>query len=435
MLMRKDRTTYGYKKHLNAGSLGWYDFCMNRIIDNKFLFDFESDNPIYSFGRLKELSGEQGYITYDDVLRLFPEAEQNIDYLDQIYVSMHNAGILFIEENILEEVPTEDSTDEDADDPHNGRAKIREDNYLSNVEPDNLVGLYINEATRHPLLTFDEEVDLAKRIEQGLLARKEISDLGIKSAKRLGELQLLLDDSWTAVDCLIKANSRLVISIAKKYTNRGVPFLDLIQEGNIGLMRAAKRYDYRRGYKFGTYATWWIRQAVGRALAEQSRTIRLPVHINEQLSKMFRIQNQFRQQLWREPEVSEIAEAMGVSSEKIQQLSKNARIPLSIDMPMSVEGDGVLGDFIEDHESPDPGEVATLSLLAQHLDQALALLPPREAQILKLRYGLANGEAHTLREVGLKIGVSRERIRQIEVQAINRLRHPVIQNKLRSYLG
>jgi RNA polymerase primary sigma factor len=200
-------------------------------------------------------------------------------------------------------------------------------------------------------------------------------------------------------------------------------------------MRAAKRYDYRRGYKFGTYATWWIRQAVGRALVEQSRTIRLPDHINDQLSKMFRIQNQFRQQIGREPEVSEIAEAMGVSSEKIQQLSKNARIPLSLDMPMSVEGDSVLGDFIEDHESPDPGEVATLSLLAQHLDQALALLPPREAQILKLRYGLANGEAHTLREVGIKIGVSRERIRQIEVQAINRLRHPVIQNKLRSYLG
>jgi RNA polymerase primary sigma factor len=408
---------------------------MNRIIDNKFLYDFESDNPIYSFARLKELSGEQGYITYDDVLHLFPEAEQNINYLDQIYVSMHNAGILFVEENILEEVPTEDSADEDADDPHNGRAKIREDNYLSNVEPDNLVGLYINEATRHPLLTFAEEVDLAKRIEQGLLARKEITNLRIKSAKRLGELQLLIEDSWTAVDCLIKSNSRLVISIAKKYTNRGVPFLDLIQEGNIGLMRATKRYNYRRGYKFGTYATWWIRQAVGRALAEQSRTIRLPVHINDQLSKMFRVQNQFLQQMGREPEVSELAEAMGVSSEKIQQLFKNARIPLSLDMPMSVEGDGVLGDFIEDHESPNPGEVATLSLLAQHLDQALALLPPREAQILKLRYGLTNGEAHTLREVGLKIGVSRERIRQIEVQAINRLRHPVIQNKLRSYLG
>jgi RNA polymerase primary sigma factor len=226
-----------------------------------------------------------------------------------------------------------------------------------------------------------------------------------------------------------------VISIAKKYTNRGVPFLDLIQEGNIGLMRAAKRYDYRRGYKFGTYATWWIRQAVGRALADQSRTIRLPVHINDQVSKMFRMQQQLSQQMGREPEVSEIAEAMGVSSEKIQQLFKDARFPLSLDMPMSVEGDSVLGDYLEDHESPDPGEVATLSLLAQQLDQALALLPPREAQILKLRYGLANGEVHTLREVGLKIGVTRERIRQIEAKAISRLRSPVIQNKLRSYLS
>jgi RNA polymerase primary sigma factor len=355
--------------------------------------------------------------------------------MDQIYVSMHNAGILFIEEKSDNDTSAGDTTVDEVKNPYDIRAKSNEENYLSNVEPDNLVGLYINEATRHPLLTFDEEVDLAKRIEQGLLARKEISDLRIKSAKRLGELQLLIEDSWTAVDCLIKSNSRLVISIAKKYSNRGVPFLDLIQEGNIGLMRATKRYNYRRGYKFGTYATWWIRQAVGRALAEQSRTIRLPVHINDQLSKMFRVQNQFLQQMGREPEVSELAEAMGVSSEKIQQLFKNARIPLSLDMPMSVEGDGVLGDFIEDHESPDPGEVATLSLLAQHLDQALALLPPREAQILKLRYGLTNGEAHTLREVGLKIGVSRERIRQIEAKAISRLRHPAIQNKLRSYLG
>jgi RNA polymerase primary sigma factor len=408
---------------------------MNGIIDNKFLYDFESDNPIFSFARLKELGSQQGHITYDDILRLFPQAVNNIDHMDQIYVSMHNAGILFIEEKSDNDTSAGDTTVDEVKNPYDIRAKSNEENYLSNVEPDNLVGLYINEATRHPLLTFDEEVDLAKRIEQGLLARKEISDLRIKSAKRLGELQLLIEDSWTAVDCLIKSNSRLVISIAKKYSNRGVPFLDLIQEGNIGLMRAAKRYDYRRGYKFGTYATWWIRQAVGRALAEQSRTIRLPVHINDQLSKMFRIQNQFRQQMGREPEVSELAEAMDVSSEKIQQLSKNARIPLSLEMPMSVEGDGVLGDFIEDHESPDPGEVTTLSLLAQHLDQALALLPPREAQILKLRYGLANGEAHTLREVGLKIGVSRERIRQIEAKAISRLRHPAIQNKLRSYLG
>jgi len=407
---------------------------MNGIIDNKFLDKFEPDNLNYSFARLKELSIAQGHITYDDVLHLIPEAEQNIEYLEQIYVYIRNAGILFDEENISKDASTMDAAEEDVGLPRNGGAKMEKDN-VAHVDPDNLVGLYIGEATRHPLLTFDEEVDLAKRIEQGRLAREEISNPILKPAERLDELQFMIDDSWTAVESLINANSRLVISIAKKFSHRGVPYLDLIQEGNIGLMRAIKRFDYKRGYKFSTYATWWIRQAVSRALAEQSRTIRLPIHISDQLSKMFRMQNQLRQQLGREPEVSEIAEAMGLSTEKIQQLFKNARIPLSLEMPISVEGDGVLGDFIEDHEAPDPGEVVTLSLLAQHLDQALALLPPREAQILRLRYGLANGEALTLREVGLIIGVSRERIRQIEAQAIGRLRHPIIQNKLRSYLS
>jgi RNA polymerase primary sigma factor len=277
-------------------------------------------------------------------------------------------------------------------------------------------------------------VSLAKRIEQGLLARQEISNNVNKSSKRHEELLFLIDDGWIALDHLITANSRLVISIAKKYTHRGVPFLDLIQEGNIGLMRAAKRYDYKRGYKFSTYATWWIRQAVVRALADQSRTIRLPVHRSDQLSKMFRIQYQFQQQFGRNPNISETAEAMGVTAEMIEEISKAALYPLSLDMPTSADDDLVLSDYIEDRESPDPEEVATLSLLRQHLDQVLELLPPREAQILKLRFGLSNGETHTLQEVGLKIGVSRERIRQIEIQAMGRLRQPEIQDKLRSYL-
>jgi RNA polymerase primary sigma factor len=285
------------------------------------------------------------------------------------------------------------------------------------------------------LLTLEEEVALAKRIERGFLAREEISDIKNISAKRREELLFLIDDSWTAVDHLITANSRLVISIAKKYTHRGVPFLDLIQEGNIGLMRAVKRFDYKRGYKFSTYATWWIRQAVSRALADQSRTIRLPVHMSDQVSKMFRIQHQLRQQLGRDPKVVEIAEAMGVTPDRIQQMSKDARFPLSVDMPVSAEGDSVLGDYIEDQESPDPDEVATLSLLRQHIDQVFEMLPPREVRILKLRFGLSNGKTHTLAEVGYKIGVSRERVRQIEAQAMRRLRQPEIQHKLRSYLN
>ena len=410
---------------------------MNGLTENILLIDVAGDNSTNSFARLKELGTRQGYVTYDDILQKLPEAEQDVEYLDQIYIAIRNAGILYVEDDNLDNAPTKNSADEDEDEEEfdDSRSKYLEDNLLSNVNPDDLIGLYFREAGRCPLLTFEEEVDLAKRIELGMLARVEISANKFKSVKRHEELLHLMDDGWNAVEHLITSNSRLVISIAKKYMHRGLPFLDLIQEGNIGLMRAAKRFDYKRGYKFSTYATWWIRQAVTRALADQSRTIRLPVHRSDQLSKMFRIQHHLRQQLGRDPTVVEIAKAMDLTSEKIQQMSKDAQFPLSLEMPNSSEDDSVLGDYIEDKESPDPDELATLNLLSQQIDQVLELLPPREVQILKLRFGLSNGETHTLREVGLKIGVSRERIRQIEAQAIRRLRQPEIQHKLRSYLG
>jgi RNA polymerase primary sigma factor len=407
----------------------------NKLGENILLIDLHIDNPTDSFSQLRELGTRQGYVTNDDILDLFSDNELDVDALDQINVILRDTGIFFVQDESFDNVPHENSVDEEEHESHNRGSKHNDDNLLSSIEPDNLVGLYFREAASCKLLTLDEEVDLARRIEQGLLARQEVSDIRNMSAKRHAELLLLIDDGWTALDHLVTANSRLVISIAKKYTHRGVPFLDLIQEGNIGLMRAAKRYDYKRGYKFSTYATWWIRQAVTRALADQSRTIRLPVHRSDQLSKMFRIQYQLKQKLGRDPNISETAEAMGVTSEKIEEISKDAQYPLSLDMPTSVEGDRVLGDCIEDRESPDPEELATISLLRQHLDQVLELLPPREVQILKLRFGLLNGETHTLREVGLKIGVSRERIRQIETQAIGRLRQPEIQNKLRSYLS
>jgi RNA polymerase primary sigma factor len=407
---------------------------MTGLAENRFLTDFEVNNSTNSFARLLKFGSKQGYVTYNDILHLFPEAEQDVDFLDQIYDAIREAGLFFKENDGLNDTPNEDSADDDEYGKSGSKSKFQDDNLLSTVEPDNLVGLYFCEAARGPLLTLEEEVDLAKRIERGLLAREEISDNKFKSSHRHEELLLLIEDSWTAVDHLITANSRLVISIAKKYAHRGVPFLDLIQEGNIGLMRAAKRFDYKRGYKFSTYATWWIRQAVARALADQSRTIRLPVHRSDQLSRIFRVQHQLRQQLGRDPRVAEIAEAMDVTSEKIQQIFKFAQNPLSLDMPISVESEAVLGDYIEDLESPDPDEVASTSLLRQHLDQILEMLPPREVQILKLRFGLSTGEMHTLQEVGLKIGVSRERIRQIEAQAFRRLRQPEIQQKLRSYL-
>jgi len=408
---------------------------MNAIAENKFIFDIDLDNQANSFARLKELGNKQGHITYENILRLFPKAEQDVDYLDQIYLFVRDAGILFIEDDSINDATNEDSPRINKHEANEGKSKIKENYLLSNVDPDNLVGLYFSEVAVSPLLTIEEEVDLAKRIEQGLLAREEMSNIKNISTKQREELLFLIDDSWAAVDHLITSNSRLVISIAKKYTHRGVPFLDLIQEGNIGLMRAVKKFDYKRGYKFSTYATWWIRQAVSRALADQSRTIRLPVHVSDQVSKMFRVQYKLGQQLGREPEVAEIAEAMGVKPDRILQMTKDAQTPLSVDMPISYEDDSVLGDFIEDQESPDPVEVATLSLLRQQLEQVLEMLPPREVQILKLRFGLSNGETHTLAEVGNKIGVSRERVRQIEAQAIRRLRQPKIQHKLRSYLN
>jgi RNA polymerase primary sigma factor len=238
-----------------------------------------------------------------------------------------------------------------------------------------------------------------------------------------------------AVETLITANSRLVISIAKKYVGRGVAFLDLIQEGNIGLMRAAKKFEYRRGFKFSTYATWWIRQAVTRAIADQGRTIRIPVHMSDQLTKMFRAQHELTQDLGRDPEIEEIADALQVSQDRVQYMLRVAQYPLSIELPTTFDDDTVLGDFIEDVESPNPDESATHSMLRQQLEQAFEELPPREVRILKLRFGLSDGKKYTLRETGEKMGVTRERIRQIESKALQRLRHPRILRKFRGYLN
>jgi RNA polymerase primary sigma factor len=297
-----------------------------------------------------------------------------------------------------------------------------------------MVGMYFHDAARHDLLTVEEETELAKRIERGQIAREELSR-GNSSFARQKELKHRIDDGWLALDQLLKSNSRLVISIAKKHIGRGVPFLDLIQEGNIGLMRSAKKYDYRRGFKFSTYATWWIRQAISRAVADQGRTIRLPVHMSDQISKMFRIQHALHQRLGYTPSVDELAGELNMPPSQIERMLKTARHPLSLETPIIIEEDSVLGDFIEDSETPPPDETATDNLLRQQLEITLSALPAREVRILKLRFGLPDGKRHTLREVGDKMGVTRERVRQIEAQALSRLRHPTILHKLRDYLG
>ena len=258
--------------------------------------------------------------------------------------------------------------------------------------------------------------------------------MGESSPRRRRELGQLIKDGWAAREHLITANSRLVISVAKKYMRRGVPFLDLIQEGNIGLIRAAKKFDYRRGNKFSTYATWWIRQAVTRAIADQGRTIRVPVHMSDHINKLLRMQYQLAQKLGRDPSINELAEALNVSPQNVENYIKVARLPLSLELPADAEGDSVLGDFIPDKEAITPDETAFQILLREDLEHIFRDLPPREVRILQLRYGLLDGQVYTLEDVGRKMGVTRERVRQIEAQALSRLRHPAVRKKLRDYL-
>ncbi|UCH60386.1 MAG: sigma-70 family RNA polymerase sigma factor [Anaerolineales bacterium] len=393
--------------------------------------DRENEHP--AIARLLELGRQKSYVTIDDILAFFPEAESDVDQLEEAFAALISAGISYIDEPVAAG-PTDEELSEEGGEEEASRDLTVEENYLANIDTDDTIGLYLKEVGRVPLLTAIEEVELAQRIEQGRLAREELAR-GNVSHRRRRELQLLIEDGWAAREHLITANSRLVISVAKKYMGRGVPFLDLIQEGNIGLIRAAKKFDYRRGHKFSTYATWWIRQAVTRAIADQGRTIRVPVHMGDQINKLLRIQHQLTQRLGRDPSVEELAGALDVTPQKVENMIQVARRPLSLETPTDDEEDSVLGDFIQDEEVAAPDVTATYNLLREQLEGVLNGLPPREVRILQLRYGLLDGQAYTLEEVGRKMGVTRERVRQIEAQALSRLRHPTIRRKLREYLG
>jgi RNA polymerase primary sigma factor len=402
-------------------------------IDDEPLDDHDDD--LSAISRLLELGRKKSFVTIDDILSVFPEAEQDVDKLEEAFAALISAGITYVDDISLGE-PTDrdiDDVDDELEDEDVSDLDKNE-NYLANIDTDDTIGLYLKEVGRVPLLTAEEEVDLAQRIEQGRLAREELARGNVSPHRRI-ELQHLVRDGWSAREHLITANSRLVISVAKKYMGRGVPFLDLIQEGNIGLIRAAKKFVYRRGHKFSTYATWWIRQAVTRAIADQGRTIRVPVHMGDQINKLLRIQHQLTQRLGRDPGVDELAEALEVTPQKVENMIQVARRPLSLETPTDDEEDSVLGDFIQDDEIPAPDDTATYNLLKEHLSGVLDGLPPREVRILQLRYGLLDGQAYTLEEVGRKMGVTRERVRQIEAQALSRLRHPSVRRKLREYLG
>lgn len=397
---------------------------MNKLLNDRLLeaISEEKEDSI-ALSRLVDFGRKQGYVTFDDILTYFPQAEKDFDRIDDAFEVLNITGIPFADETEIIYPSRKDAVEEEPDTT----------DFLANVDIDDTIGLYMKEATRVPLLTAEEEIELAQRIELGRMSREELAK-GNVSPTRRKELRRLIEDGWEAREHLIIANSRLVISVAKKYMGRGVPFLDLIQEGNIGLMRAAKKFDYHRGYKFSTYATWWIRQAVTRALADQSRTIRVPVHMGDQISRMLRVQHQLQQQLSRDPTIEELAENLDVAPKKVENMIKVARRPLSLQMPIGDEEEDVLGDFIEDSESDPPDESVSFNLLREHLDSLLDQLPPREARILQLRYGLIDGEILTLNEVGRKMGVTRERVRQIEAQALSRLRNKGIYRELHAFI-
>ena len=395
----------------------------------------EEKNPDIIVASLLEKAETQGYLTTDDILEALPDPndEDASEHLEEVFIALRSAGIEIDEEKIA------------AMGIHNGHVGGAIDEAeeldrfdLSGISSDDTVGLYLKEMARVPLLTTEQEVSLAKRLEMGLWAAEELSTLNGNGGKAGGhrqELQNFINDGSDARAHLIKANTRLVVSIAKKYMGGGVPFLDLIQEGNLGLMKSVEKFDYTRGYRFSTYATWWIRQTITRAIADQGRTIRVPVHMSDRIRRLYKISRQLEQEKGRKPTPEEIAVEMELEPRKVQWMLKVSWQPLSLEHPVGEEEDSELGNFIEDETTPTPNLSADQNLLREKVEEVLSTLTPREARILRLRFGLQNGRYYTLEEVGQKFGLTRERIRQIEGKALRRLRHPRRSRQLRDYLG
>lgn len=381
-------------------------------------------------------AAERGYLTYDQILEALPEIENNVGLLDAIMEEAQAVGITIYETEEDAKEHQGDGEDglgefEDEDEPH--RAPVFD---LSNVPIDDSVGLYFREMGQQDLLTAEEEVQLAKEIEAGREATEQLNKAADDyTLDEQDELWLLKERGDAARAHLIRANTRLVVSIAKKYRGRGLQFLDLIQEGNVGLMKAVEKYDYRRGNRFSTYATWWIRQAVTRALANHGRTIRIPAHLGGRISKLYQVAQELEQQNGRQPTAEEIAEEMDLPAERVRWMLRTSRQPVHLERPVGDESDAELGDFIEDVEAPPPAETVAQTMLTEEIGEILDQLTPREARILRLRYGLQDGESRTLKEVGEMFGLSRERIRQLEKEALRKLRHPNFAGHLRQYLN
>lgn len=379
---------------------------------------------------------QRGYVTYDDVMELMevdgddPGAiEVLLEELDELGIELRHPED---EEDTHDSSRLSDVSDMEAEEEENDPT-IGD---INAVSPDDPVGLYFRQMAQEPLLTADEEIDLAKRIELGREAREllELNKSGI-AINTINTFMSLLTDGQEAREHLGRANTRLVVSIAKRYMGQGLPFPDLIQEGNVGLMRAVDKYDYKRGNRFSTYATWWIRQAITRALAQKTRTIRIPLHMTERIRQMYRTAQTLEQDLGRRPTPEEIASEMALPPESIRGMMDASQHAIALERPVGDDGDSEFGDFIEDQDSPSPVESATQHLLQETIEEVLAELTPRQSHILRLRFGLGGGEPHTLEEIANKFGLSRERIRQLEKEALRRLRHPRLAHNLRDYLG
>jgi RNA polymerase primary sigma factor len=372
----------------------------------------------------------QGFVTQDDILEIFPDAEANLDQLDELYILLLEQGIE-VQEPLEHRPPVTAKPETEKAIP---TVEVEDLFDLSNIGADDTVSLYLKEISRIPLLNAAEEIVLAQQMEKGRAARLRLRSRNRLKPEEKRRLERQVQEAERARQHLIKANFRLVVSIAKKYIGRGVSFLDLIQEGNIGLIRAVEKFDHHRGYKFSTYATWWIRQAITRAIADQGRTIRVPVHMCERINKVSRVSRQLMQELGREANPEEIAAELGTTSRKVERIIKISQRPLSLEQPVGEEQDSHLGDFIEDQTTVGPTDAASMQLLKEQMEDILTSLSPREGRVLQLRFGLTDGHSHTLEEVGQKFGVTRERIRQIEAKALRKLRHPSRSRKLRDYL-
>ena len=379
---------------------------------------------------LLELGQEKGYVTLDDIYDLIPDVETEPEKLEEVVNILLAEEIAYKEEALAEENPTTTESDSYI----TPQSAIEEDRLMDGVDTDDLVTLYFRQAAREPLLSSSEEIALAKTIEGGEEARRALAN-GYPTEEEREDLIRAINEGETARQRMIISNSRLVISIAKKYRGRGIPFIDLVQEGNIGLMRAIKKYDWRRGNKFSTYATWWIRQAVTRAIADNGRTIRVPVHMGDLINRMLRAEHRLYQELGRRPTEIELAVALDKSPDKVKDVRKIAMYPVSLETPINHEEEATLGDFIEDRHTPIPDEQVTSNLMNADIMDALKGLSLREARVLQMRYGLMDGKIYTLQSIGEKMGITRERVRQMEEKGLRQLRKSNIRHVLQEYVN